>query len=222
MPLTFVTGPVRSGKSRFAERLAMESGGDVTYVATARTDPTDVEWVARIAHHVARRPAAWQTIETGLLDAPSLVEIAGAGRAGAALLVDSLGTWLAAEMSARFEVGGEPAALDIDALEAECSKAADALATSAARAIVVGDEAGWGLVPPYPSPLARSARIWSSPDTRSTCAPRDVSSSAGNLARICSFGSLVRSVRSSWFLSPASPARLRRMHAPPLRRASCR
>jgi adenosylcobinamide kinase/adenosylcobinamide-phosphate guanylyltransferase len=151
MPLTFVTGPVRSGKSRFAERLAMESGGDVTYVATARTDPTDVEWVARIAHHVARRPAAWQTIETGLLDAPSLVEIAGAGRAGAALLVDSLGTWLAAEMSARFEVGGEPAALDIDALEAECSKAADALATSAARAIVVGDEAGWGLVPPYPS-----------------------------------------------------------------------
>jgi adenosylcobinamide kinase/adenosylcobinamide-phosphate guanylyltransferase len=96
------------------------------------------------------RPA-WQTIETGLLDAPSLVEIAGAGRAGAALLVDSLGTWLAAEMSARFEVGGEPAALDIDALEAECSKAADALATSAARAIVVGDEAGWGLVPPYPS-----------------------------------------------------------------------
>jgi adenosylcobinamide kinase/adenosylcobinamide-phosphate guanylyltransferase len=151
MPLTFVTGPVRSGKSRFAERLAMESGGDVTYVATARTDPTDVEWVARIAHHVARRPAAWQTIETGLLDAPSLVEIAGAGRAGAALLVDSLGTWLPAEMSARFEVGGEPAALDIDALEAECSKAADALATSAARAIVVGDEAGWGLVPPYPS-----------------------------------------------------------------------
>jgi adenosylcobinamide kinase/adenosylcobinamide-phosphate guanylyltransferase len=151
MPLTFVTGPVRSGKSRFAERLAMESGGDVTYVATARTDPTDVEWVARIAHHVARRPPAWQTIETGLLDAPSLVEIAGAGRAGAALLVDSLGTWLAAEMSARFEVGGEPAALDIDALEAECSKAADALATSAARAIVVGDEAGWGLVPPYPS-----------------------------------------------------------------------
>jgi adenosylcobinamide kinase/adenosylcobinamide-phosphate guanylyltransferase len=151
MPLTFVTGPVRSGKSRFAERLAMESGGDVTYVATARTDPTDVEWVARIAHHVARRPAAWWTLETGLLDAPSLVEIAGAGRAGAALLVDSLGTWLAAEMSARFEVGGEPAALDIDALEAECSKAADALATSAARAIVVGDEAGWGLVPPYPS-----------------------------------------------------------------------
>jgi adenosylcobinamide kinase/adenosylcobinamide-phosphate guanylyltransferase len=151
MPLTFVTGPVRSGKSRFAERLATESGGDVLYVATARTDPTDAEWVARIAHHVARRPASWRTIETGLLGAPNLAEIAGGGRANAVLLVDSLGTWLAAEMSARFEVGGEPAALDIDALEAECTKTADALAASAAHAIVVGDEAGWGLVPPYAS-----------------------------------------------------------------------
>jgi adenosylcobinamide kinase/adenosylcobinamide-phosphate guanylyltransferase len=151
MPLTFVTGPVRSGKSRFAERLAMETGGDVTYVATARTDPADAEWIARIAHHVARRPAAWRTIETGLPGAPALAALAGDGRASAVLLVDSLGTWLAAEMSARFEVGGEPAALDIDALEAECTKTADALAASAAHAIVVGDEAGWGLVPPYPS-----------------------------------------------------------------------
>jgi adenosylcobinamide kinase/adenosylcobinamide-phosphate guanylyltransferase len=151
VPLTFVTGPVRSGKSRFAERLAMENGGDVTYVATARTDPTDAEWVARIAHHVARRPASWRTIETGLLGAPSLAELAGDGRANAVLLVDSLGTWLAAEMSARFEVGGEPAALDIDALETACTMTADALAASAAHAIVVGDEAGWGLVPPYPS-----------------------------------------------------------------------
>jgi adenosylcobinamide kinase/adenosylcobinamide-phosphate guanylyltransferase len=151
MPLTFVTGPVRSGKSRFAERLSVESGGDVAYVATARTDPSDAEWVARIAHHVARRPAAWRTIETALLGAPSLAAIAGDGRAGAVLLVDSLGTWLAAEMSARFEVGGEPAALDVDALEAECTRTADALAASAAHAIVVGDEAGWGLVPPYPS-----------------------------------------------------------------------
>jgi adenosylcobinamide kinase/adenosylcobinamide-phosphate guanylyltransferase len=151
MPLTFVTGPVRSGKSRFAERLAVQSGGDVAYVATARTDPSDAEWVARIAHHVARRPASWRTIETALLGAPSLAAIAGDGRAGAVLLVDSLGTWLAAEMSARFEVGGEPAALDVDALEAECTRTADALAASSAHAIVVGDEAGWGLVPPYPS-----------------------------------------------------------------------
>jgi adenosylcobinamide kinase/adenosylcobinamide-phosphate guanylyltransferase len=151
MPLTFVTGPVRSGKSRFAERLAVQSGGDVAYVATARTDPSDAEWVARIAHHVARRPASWRTIETALLGAPSLAAIAGDGRAGAVLLVDSLGTWLAAEMSARFEVGGEPAALDVDALEAQCTRTADALAASAAHAIVVGDEAGWGLVPPYPS-----------------------------------------------------------------------
>jgi adenosylcobinamide kinase/adenosylcobinamide-phosphate guanylyltransferase len=151
MPLTFVTGPVRSGKSRFAERLAVENGGDVIYVATARTDPDDAEWVARIAHHVARRPATWRTVETGIPGAPTLAGLAGIGRAGTVLLVDSLGTWLAAEMSARFEVGGEPAALDSDALDARCTDVADALSASAAHAIVVGDEAGWGLVPPYPS-----------------------------------------------------------------------
>jgi adenosylcobinamide kinase/adenosylcobinamide-phosphate guanylyltransferase len=151
MPLTFVTGPVRSGKSRFAERLAVESGAGVTYVATAQTDPSDAEWAARIAHHVARRPASWRTIETASPGAPSLAALAREGRAGAILLVDSLGTWLAAEMSARFAAGGETAALDSDALDAECASVADALVASAAHAIVVGDEAGWGLVPPYPS-----------------------------------------------------------------------
>ena len=33
------------------------------YVATARVDPADREWTARIAAHVARRPAGWRTVE---------------------------------------------------------------------------------------------------------------------------------------------------------------
>jgi adenosylcobinamide kinase/adenosylcobinamide-phosphate guanylyltransferase len=67
------------------------------------------------------------------------------------LLVDSLGTWLAERISHRLESGGEAAALDADALEAEISEAVDALAATHGHAIVVGDEAGWGLVPPYKS-----------------------------------------------------------------------
>jgi adenosylcobinamide kinase/adenosylcobinamide-phosphate guanylyltransferase len=142
MPVTFVTGPVRSGKSRFAERLARERGGDVVYVATARVDPDDAEWVARIAHHAARRPAAWRVVETAA---------AGAAPAGTTLLVDSLGTWLAEAMSRALETSGETAALDAAALEADLTAVARALLASPAHAIVVGEEVGWGLVPAYPA-----------------------------------------------------------------------
>ena len=59
--LILVSGGLRSGKSRFAERLAIRLGGPVLYVATAR--PGDDEMTARIAAHRARRPPEWQTIE---------------------------------------------------------------------------------------------------------------------------------------------------------------
>ncbi len=151
MPSIFITGPVRSGKSRFAERLARERGGDVLYVATGLIDPGDAEWAARIAHHSARRPADWRVVETGAPAAPSLAKLAAEAPESLTLLVDSLGTWLAERMSRRLDSGGEAAALDADALEAEISEVVDALAATRGHAIVVGDEAGWGLVPPYKS-----------------------------------------------------------------------
>jgi len=151
VPSIFVTGPVRSGKSRFAERLARERGGEVLYVATARIDPDDAEWTARLAHHAARRPADWRVVETGAAGAPALAQIAAEAPESLTLLVDSLGTWLAERMSRRLEAGGEAAALDTGGLEAELNEAVDALAAARAAAIVVGDEAGWGLVPPYAS-----------------------------------------------------------------------
>ncbi|MEB3338441.1 MAG: bifunctional adenosylcobinamide kinase/adenosylcobinamide-phosphate guanylyltransferase, partial [Leptolyngbyaceae bacterium] len=55
-PLILVTGPARSGKSEWAERLAIASHQSVIYVATASVDPTDLEWQARIEQHRLRRP----------------------------------------------------------------------------------------------------------------------------------------------------------------------
>jgi adenosylcobinamide kinase/adenosylcobinamide-phosphate guanylyltransferase len=133
---------VRSGKSRFAERLALERGGDVTYVATARADPDDAEWSARLAHHAARRPAHWALVETARPGAPSLEAIARDAGPERTLVVDSFGTWLASWMQP-----GSAA----DRLEAMADAAVDALVATRAHAIVVGEEAGWGLVPPYPA-----------------------------------------------------------------------
>src|SRR5262245_28231606 len=57
-----ILGGARSGKSTFAETLAQVRGGDsVLYVATA--EAFDDEMRARIAHHRALRPGAWQTLE---------------------------------------------------------------------------------------------------------------------------------------------------------------
>lgn len=86
--ITLVLGGTRSGKSDVAETLVAAAPGPVTYVATGRR--TDADMAARIAAHRARRPASWTTVEAGS-DLPAAL----AGRAGS-VLVDSLGTWVAA------------------------------------------------------------------------------------------------------------------------------
>jgi adenosylcobinamide kinase / adenosylcobinamide-phosphate guanylyltransferase len=61
--LILVTGPSRSGKSEWAEQLALRSQSVVIYLATAQMNPVDTEWQARIQAHQNRRPAHWQTLE---------------------------------------------------------------------------------------------------------------------------------------------------------------
>src|SRR5205814_6636432 len=58
--ILFVTGPARSGKSRWAVTRAREWGPDVVFVATCR--PGDPEMDDRIRVHRSERPS-WRTIE---------------------------------------------------------------------------------------------------------------------------------------------------------------
>ncbi|MFH7818083.1 bifunctional adenosylcobinamide kinase/adenosylcobinamide-phosphate guanylyltransferase [Neobacillus thermocopriae] len=66
--LIFITGGVRSGKSSFAEQLAIEfadkTGGNLTYIATGV--PSDQEMKLRIEKHQRDRQAKgfnWRTLE---------------------------------------------------------------------------------------------------------------------------------------------------------------
>lgn len=56
-----ITGGARSGKSHFAQELALKSGKAVLFVATATAG--DEEMRQRIEEHRRTRPAAWSTLE---------------------------------------------------------------------------------------------------------------------------------------------------------------
>ncbi|GAC1425305.1 MAG: bifunctional adenosylcobinamide kinase/adenosylcobinamide-phosphate guanylyltransferase [Candidatus Velthaea sp.] len=148
--LALITGPVRSGKSDYALRVARELGDHIVYVATARLDPSDAEMADRIARHRADRGPEVGIIELwspGALDLPAVV---AASQAGTTLLVDSLGTWIAGhllDLEALAE-SDAPAALRI--LETKTAALVPNLGAAAANIVIVSEETGWGIVPPTP------------------------------------------------------------------------
>jgi adenosylcobinamide kinase/adenosylcobinamide-phosphate guanylyltransferase len=140
--LTLILGGARSGKSSYAEQLAIELGQRILYIATAEIG--DAEMAERIAAHRAARPAAWQTLE-----APRNVGLALAEMSTApdALLLDCL-TLLVSNILLTLE--GEPLTTIEAAVQAEVEAVLAAQAQLNAPLIVVSNEVGLGLVPPYP------------------------------------------------------------------------
>lgn len=131
-----VLGGARSGKSEEAElRLAGEP--DVTYVATGPDGVGDPEWAARVAAHRARRPAWWRTAET-----TDLAAVLGSARG--AVLIDGIGTWLAAVMD---ECGAWDGAGGAGGLEERISGLVVAWRQTRACVVAVSDEVGLGVVP---------------------------------------------------------------------------
>ncbi|MFW6149977.1 MAG: bifunctional adenosylcobinamide kinase/adenosylcobinamide-phosphate guanylyltransferase [Chloroflexota bacterium] len=59
--LVLVMGGARSGKSAFAQRLAMQHGGATLFVATGQA--RDREMASRIEQHRKDRPKGWRTLE---------------------------------------------------------------------------------------------------------------------------------------------------------------
>lgn len=146
-----MTGPVRSGKSALAARLAAATGREVLYFATAAADPTDAEWSARLARHAAERPAEWQTLESATLSLREQLAVLDEMTPESVLLVDALGTWLATRIASHAQLLADEYLAAQTRLESEASAFVDALLAASAEVIVVAEQVGWDVVPAVPS-----------------------------------------------------------------------
>ena len=135
--VTLVLGGARSGKSRYAQELA-SAYRRVVYIATAR--PSDAEMRARIAKHRRERPASWRTVEVATDLARALREdCTGANL----VLIDCLTIYVSHVMGRR-KGGSSGVREQFQSLYA-------AIREVKASVIMVSNEVGSGVVPPYRS-----------------------------------------------------------------------
>lgn len=148
MSCELILGGARSGKSREAERRAIESGLEVCVIATAEAG--DAEMAARIRHHQMNRPPHWRTVEAPLALAAALRGHADARRC---IVVDCLTLWLTNLIAAAGELS-EADLIDPDRALAQLRAEAEALIASLptlpGRILLVANEVGLGLVPQTP------------------------------------------------------------------------
>ena len=142
MSTTFILGGARSGKSRLAQELAAKLGKKVLFVATG--EPRDEEMRARILSHQKSRPATWRTLEapTGLAKAISK-EIGDAQ----VVIIDCI-TLLVSNLMGDENVDAEMLEKRVNA---ELKSLTSLMQKSSVRFIIVSNELGLGLVPPYPA-----------------------------------------------------------------------
>ncbi len=128
-----VLGGARSGKSAFAERMALSAGGQAHYVATGRA--FDSEMTARIAQHRLQRGEGWITHEEPLALVETLERL---DDPASTILVDCLTLWVTNLM---MEEGG--------AVEQAFAPLVAHARDAKARVLFVSNEVGLGIVPEH-------------------------------------------------------------------------
>ena len=130
--LILVSGPARSGKSRWAEHL-LNNHPVVTYIATAAARPDDLDWQQRLDAHRQRRPEHWTVAESG----GELMEVMKTLVPGQSVLIDALGGFVAHH-------------LELDAYDWSllCEQLIASITSSRCICVLVIEETGWGVVPP--------------------------------------------------------------------------
>lgn len=137
--MTLILGGARSGKSTFAEKIALETGKPVLFVATATAD--DEEMADRIRKHRASRPDCWQTLELPFdLGRNLITPVAGV------VIVDCVTLLVSNIIFSLPENAPDEAVLQ--KIEIEIEELIAAHARNGGQWLVVSNEVGLGLVPP--------------------------------------------------------------------------
>jgi len=132
-----VLGGARSGKSDFAQDLAGRMGERVLFVATAA--PDDPEMAERIARHRASRPSDWRTVEARTGVARALAAELGNAQV---VLLDCVTLLASNVLLEKGDLARKALREEIDGLLRACREV---------HLVLVSNEVGMGLVPPYPS-----------------------------------------------------------------------
>jgi adenosylcobinamide kinase/adenosylcobinamide-phosphate guanylyltransferase len=128
---SLILGGVKSGKTRYAEKLASSISDSVTVVATATV--MDEEMAIRIARHQEDRPASWVTIEESLHLGSTLRSITDAE----VVVIDCLTLWLTNLLMHS----------DANKLNEEIDDFEKAIQTFEFPLILVSNETNMGIVP---------------------------------------------------------------------------
>ncbi len=139
-----ITGGARSGKSHFAQELALKSGKPVLFVATAVAG--DEEMRQRIAEHQRTRPSTWGTLEVATHVGNEILQKVGRAQV---VIVDCI-TLLVSNIFGQYtDQTGEQ--IDASLVEKEVTTEISALLECVKRIdvsfIMVTNEVGMGLVP---------------------------------------------------------------------------
>ncbi len=127
-----ILGGVRSGKSRFAEALALKYALSPTLIATGSAG--DEEMAARIEAHRARRTANWTVKEEPELLAAAMTTSAAPG---GVVVVDCLTLWLTNLLCNA----------DTGLLDREVESFLGTLPTLPGHQVLVANEVGFGIMP---------------------------------------------------------------------------
>jgi adenosyl cobinamide kinase/adenosyl cobinamide phosphate guanylyltransferase len=128
----FITGGARSGKSSFAEKLAISWGNEVVFLATA--EGIDDDMMTRIARHQQSRPSEWTTVEEPV----DIVSAGSRSPQSSTLVIDCLTVWVGNLFHRRV---AQP---DIEVLARDLRTF---VANRAGRTIVVSNDVGLGVHP---------------------------------------------------------------------------
>lgn len=142
MTITFILGGARSGKSSYAQMLAQESGKSVTFIATAQA--LDEEMSARIQKHQAERPSTWQTLESPFDLAACVGQIKSQ-----VVILDCITLLITNLMMHYVKDDLVDEAPFLDTVRKEIDEFVVALREQQHDWLIVSNEVGLGLVPPY-------------------------------------------------------------------------